>query len=304
MNLPDHFSQTIHGTFGEVGRRWLADLPMLIDECARRWSLTVLSPVENLSYNYVAPAVSEDGTAVMLKIGVPRDELHTEMASLELCNGSGAVKLLTSDPEWGVLLLERLQPGTSLVEMFPHHDGKATRIAAAVMREFWQPVPHDHAFPTVYDWSFGVKRLRQAFNGDVGPFPKRLVEQAEALFAELLPSMDDVVVLHGDLHHDNILSAGQDSWLAIDPKGVIGEPAYEAGALLRNPLPAVYSFPNLHQLCARRVDILAETLGLDRQRLIGWGIAQALLSSWWDFEDNGEWRNGLLIADALSSAYV
>ena len=299
MHLPDHFINTIHNTFGEAGRQWLTDLPLLIDRCADRWSLTVSPPVPNLSYNYVAPAVRDDGTAVMLKINAPHDGRRTEMASLALCNGAGAVQLLASDLEWGAMLLERVQPGHSLVSMFPQNDDEATRIAGLVMRQFWQPVPHDHPFPTVYDWSFGLKRLRQQFDGGVGPFPQELVTRAEALFAELLPSMDDVVVLHGDLHHDNILAAQRQPWLVIDPQGVIGEPAYEVGALLRNPLPAIYSYPDLRQLTVRRIDILAETLALDRQRLIGWGMAQAVLSSWWDFEGNDDWRDGLLIADIL-----
>jgi streptomycin 6-kinase len=127
-----------------------------------------------------------------------------------------------------------------------------------------------------------------------------LVETAEGLFAELLSSMDELVLLHGDLHHYNILSAEREPWLAIDPKGVVGEPAYELGAWLRNPVPHVFSWPDARQVTARRVDQFAELLGLDRQRIIGWGIAQAVLSAWWDYEDVGRgWEDVLACAEWL-----
>jgi streptomycin 6-kinase len=144
----------------------------------------------------------------------------------------------------------------------------------------------------------GLQRLRAEFGGGGGPFPARLVEQAETLFAELLASAAEPVLLHGDLHHQNILAAEREPWLAIDPKGLIGEPAYEVGALLRNQLhmPADTS-----GLLARRVDQFAGELGLDRQRLLGWGLAQAVLSAWWDYEDHGHgWEKPLACAEVLA----
>jgi streptomycin 6-kinase len=121
------------------------------------------------------------------------------------------------------------------------------------------------------------------------------------LFAELLGSSAEPVILHGDLHHNNILRDG-DAWLAIDPKGVLGEAAYETGALLRNPASRIAITPNLPQLLARRVDLLAEQLDLPRDRLAAWGEAQAVLSAWWTIEDGGpdrDWQQALRIADAL-----
>src|SRR4029079_19726764 len=102
-----------------------------------------------------------------------------------------------------------------------------------------------------------------------GPFPTSLVEQVEALFAELLASAAEPALLHGDLHHGNILADGPRSWRANDPKGLVGEPAYEAGALLRNPLPELLAWPDPARVQARRIDILADRLGIDRARLRG-----------------------------------
>jgi streptomycin 6-kinase len=244
--------------------------------------LTVAPPVPNLSYNYVAPAVRSDGMEVILKLGVPSLELRTEVAALWLYDSRGSAMLIDTDPDQGYLLLERLRPGTPLADLAD--DEQATAIAAEVMRQLWRPVPHDHPFPTVAHWAAGMQRLRAEFGGGTGPFPARLVEMAERLFADLLGSMDAPVLLHGDLHHWNILAAQRRPWLAIDPKGIVGEPAYEVGALLRNRLEAA---PDVKRLTARRVDQLAEALGFDRARLLSWSLAQAMLSAWWSYEDHG-----------------
>ncbi len=104
------------------------------------------------------------------------------------------------------------------------------------------------------------------------------------------------MLLHGDLHHDNILAAERAPWLALDPKGVAGEPAYEVGALMRNPRPQPA------EVLARRASILAEVLDIDRQRILGWSFAQAVLSAWWNIEDQGHgWEGAIEVAERLST---
>jgi streptomycin 6-kinase len=117
--------------------------------------------------------------------------------------------------------------------------------------------------------------------------------------------MAEPVLLHGDLHHFNILAAERQPWLALDPKGVVGEPAYEVGALLRNPYPEFLTWPNLDRVLARRVNQLAEELGFDRERLVGWGFAQAVLSGWWSYEDHGHgWESGIALAELFARLRV
>ena len=89
--------------------------------------------------------------------------------------------------------------------------------------------------------------------------------------------------------------------MAIDPKGVVGEPAYEVGALLRNPLPQLLRSGSARRTLARRVDLLSERLSIDRARLLGWGLAQAVLSAWWTIEDHGSgWEPAIAVAEVLS----
>ena len=297
--LPAGLARTISEVHGEAGMEWLRRFPSLIRDCERRWSLKIALPFPQLSYNFVAPALRQDGMEVVVKLGVPNPELTREIEALQFYAGRGAVQLLDADPEQGLLLLERLQPGTLLSLLTD--DVEATSISASVIRQLWRPAPAAHHFITVNDWAAGLHRLRQRFGGTTGPLPANLVERAEAIFADLLNSMTDPVVLHGDLHHDNILAGHRQPWLAIDPKGVIGEPAYEVGALLRNPMPQLLKVLNLERVLARRADQLAHELELDRGRIVGWGFAQALLSAWWSLEDHGSgWEPAIACAHVLA----
>jgi streptomycin 6-kinase len=282
--LASGFARTMISLYGDKGVEWLDRLPDLIAEYEWRWSITVGSPVDDLSYNYVAPAVDRDGRALMLKLGVPNPELLTEIEALQIYDGRGCVRLLAADRGQGALLLERLEPGVALGACVDD-DEQATSIAAGVMQRLWRPVPPEHPFPSVARWAAGLDRLRKRFDGSTGPLPGALVVQAEGLFRELIASMGEPVLLHGDLHHDNILAAEREPWLAIDPKGVVGEPAYEVGALLRNPFPEILSMPQPARILDRRVDQLASELGFDRGRILGWALAQAVLSAWWCLED-------------------
>lgn len=284
--IPDDFRETMVALCGEDGRAWLNRLPAILARCSKQWGITFDEPFQSLTYNYVAPAMRRDGTRAIIKASPPEGEFAVQSAALRLFDGHGITQLLECDDENDIMLLERLLPGTTLRDM--EDDERATSIVAAVMKQLWCPVPDDHPFPTVQDWGKGFKRLRQYYNGGCGPFPRKLLEEAETLFAELNASMTETVLLHGDLHHDNILEAQREPWLAIDPKGLVGEPAYETGAWLRNWLPDLLQQPQPERILARRIDQFAAELGFDRARVRGWGLAQAVLSEWWTIEDFGE----------------
>jgi len=215
QSLLEDFTQRVRDTFGQAGIKWIHHFPTLLKEISERWSLTLLPPFDNLSYNYVVPVIRKDGTQAVLKLGVPNKELTTEIEVLHLMQGRGTVQLFESDHELGALLLERLIPGRPVLELAD--DEAATSIALQWMEQGWEPVPEGHSFPTVSDWAKGFQRLRNEFEGTTGPFPEDLVFKAERVFQDLLGSMSDPVLLHGDLHHWNILSAEREPWLAIDP---------------------------------------------------------------------------------------
>ncbi len=301
LPLPADFVQNIEHSFNKEGKAWLLALPSLLDEAAQRWDLTLGKPFM-LSYNYVCAAKRADGEDVVLKVGVPNPELTSEIEALRLYDGLGAARLIDSDAEKGLLLEERLQPGTMLLEA--PDDARATEIAAGVMRSLWRPAPapllsphflrnsaknggmKGGGFIRLEDWfNDGFREYHRAF-GSVGPLPRKIMETAEGLVADFFAEREPPVVLHGDFHHYNILKSGED-WKVIDPKGVIGPRGYEVGPLLINPFDGRLRGPHAKSIIARRFDILSEQLGMDRSRIRGWGIAHAALSACWDLDEQG-----------------
>jgi streptomycin 6-kinase len=300
LTLPLKFVATVRSTFGAAGEDLLRDLPTIVAECKARWNVELFDHFSNLSFNYVVPGKLGDGTEVVLKIGVPENkELLTEMAALRLFNGKGVVRLIDAAPEKGVFLLERVLPGVPLTR--EPDDSVATRVAAEMMRNLRLSAPPQHSFPSVAKWFEGLQRLRNRFNGGSGPFPAELVSLAEDLSTQLLESAPAAVVLHGDLHHDNILSSERDGWLAIDPKGVVGEPCYEVGTFMRNPIDLFSNPSEAAATVERRFRIFSEVLGFDEGRMAAWAFSQAVLSGFWCLEDSGDgWEPFILCAETLA----
>ena len=221
---------------------------------------------------------------MVLKIGVPDRELTSEMCAIRLFNGQGCAPMLAVDEEKGMFLLERLLPGMML-ETWPDDDA-STRVAADLAKRIQRPVPAGLPLIRLEDWFARLDGVRQKFGGSSGPFPKELFERVEALIPGLFQTSSPPVVMHGDLHHFNILSSGS-GWLAIDPKGVIGPPEFECGPLLINPYPSFPYLPDAQRRTSRRIAILSEHLGFPRQRIRDWGMCFAVLSAWWNMLPDG-----------------
>lgn len=298
LELKDSYIQRVRGAFGIVGTEWFKSLPSILEQILLKWDVTVLEIFADLSYNFVAKVVHKDGTQYVLKLGPPHKELFTEMEALKLFDGRGSVKLINADNELGALLLELLEPGKPIINL--EDDESATQIAGQVMGQLWLRDFEASKFPTVAYWGSGFERYKKMLSGGNGSFPKKWIAIAEGLYSDLVSTMDESVLLHGDLHHWNILSAQRQPWLAIDPKGVIGEPAYEIGAWLRNPFPFILSegFPD--RVILRRASQLSEQLGFDRDRILAWGAAQAVLAAWWSYlENQEEWKSWLEVAKII-----
>ncbi len=308
MNLPPEFIHNIEGTFGEAGKQFLTNLPSAIDEASQRWGLTNVQPVPTLSFNFVAFA-ERGADRVVLKMGVPDRELKSEMAALRLFNGEGACRLLDSDEEKYWMLLERLKPGIMLLSL--EDDETATHIAAEVMQKIWRSVEQVEAlhatslqnFIRLSDWFDGLKKLRATFGDGTGPFDEKLVARVERSVKDFFAENHMPVLMHGDFHHFNVLSSER-GWLVIDPKGVIGPACYEVGPLLINPWGDFVNRSNCRQLTQRRIAILHEHLGFERERIREWGIAYSILSAWWSMESNSDWQHTVNFAKLLAELPV
>jgi streptomycin 6-kinase len=317
LKLPPEFISTITNTFGADGERFIVNLPALIDDASARWRLTNIQPVSNLSYNFVAFAEMPSPLAplprgegnVVLKIGVPRDELTSEIEALRLFDGEGACRLIDADKAKGFLLLERLHPGVMLATL--DDDDEATRIAAELMTRIWRrglDAPSASAsgcstsrfkFIRLSDWFDGLIRLREMFGGVTVPLEEKLVERVERSTKEFFAENHMPVLMHGDFHHFNILSSER-GWLAIDPKGVIGPAGYEVGPLMMNPWGSLSEGIESRRRVRRRVDILHGQLGFERERILEWSLAHAVLSAWWRIEDNTGWEYPMAFAALIA----
>ncbi|MBA3813321.1 MAG: phosphotransferase [Alphaproteobacteria bacterium] len=212
-------------------------------------------------------------------------------------DGQGAARLLQA--EGRATLLERVIPGTHLSEfLIKGQDDQATHILCNVIEKLHSNQKFSGAYPTLEKLQEGFEKYLQS--GDT-QIPLALVKEAHFIYKKLVGSQETPILLHGDLHHDNVLYDEKRGWLAIDPKGYVGEPCYEVGAMLRNPLncPPIAQNP---ERIRTRVSIICERLNFDRERVIGWAFSQAVLSGIWSVEDgeSPEWSMGAAMAFKMS----
>jgi streptomycin 6-kinase len=281
LQASDRLTRTALSWCGEeAARPWLAALPELADRYTRRWGLTVerqVVPGGALSMTLLVRL--PDATPAILKLGfVDRYTAH-EATALALWDGRGAVRLLDADAEHGALLLERLHADVSLRSLA---EDRAMLEAVEVLRRLWIPVPGEHGIDLVGDraghWARSIPRRNAELGGPCAP---ELVDEAVRLCHELGPGDGDPVLLHTDCHHGNVLAGTRAKWLAIDPRPMIGERAFDLGALVRDRVATVVADPRPQALVRRRVMTLSRSLDLDAERVRGWSLVQALALGLW-----------------------
>jgi streptomycin 6-kinase len=246
---------------------------MTLAEYIARWQLTPDgAPIETMS-SMLQPVV-RDGVPAMLKVVRAHSDEH-DQAQILIHWGTPAVRVLEHDRD--ALLMERLAPGTALTDVTD--DDEATRIWCGIVAALHQrPAPH---------WPHSVEAAGESFERPWpthARLPHELIAHAHREYTTLCATeAKPRVLLHADLHHGNILRAA-DGWRVIDPKGVCGELAYEAGAWLRNPSLAACE----PAVVERRVRLITAQLDLDGERVLRWCFAQGVLSALWCLEDSGE----------------
>jgi streptomycin 6-kinase len=280
--VPPALERNVTATWGAAGAAWLRRLPAALADLARDWELQLGEPFE-LSYHWVCRVRTALGEPAVLKLGVPgTDHLSVEAAALVGWAGKGAVRLLRFDRVRAALLLERALPGTAVSNLVPDADELATAAAVEVLRRLHAAPPPAEGVPTLETRLAELEAHLARFPGD-RPLPRDLVVRACGLGRELCASAPSARLLHGDLHHDNVLRAEREPFLAIDPHGVVGDPGYDAGAWLYNPDPPVRAGALL-ALVPARLEQLADGLGQPLDRVTAWGFVQAVLSAVWSAE--------------------
>ncbi len=254
------------------GRTWLSGLPAALDACTAMWDLRVGDAFADSWVSLTLPATTRDKREVVLKIQYPDPESDTEADALRLWDGDGAIRLIAENREHRALLLERCVPGHHLSTAGPD---VALAVVTGLLPRLWvAPVgPFRSLSDEVERW---IANLPGEYERAGEPFEQSMLLDVVAILFELASSQGEQVLLHQDLHGDNVLRARREPWLVIDPKPLVGEREFGLSPIIRSA-----ELGHSKELVMYRLDRLSGQLGLNRERARLWAAGQAVA---WGFE--------------------
>jgi streptomycin 6-kinase len=274
ITISDMLRRTIE-QFGDEGSAWLDALPGTIARLEADWDVRVGHPFELAGVSYAAEATRGSGKRVVLKVPIPHDEAEHEADALRVWNGVGAVELLELDEDTGSMLLEACEPGVRLSEAAAPDE--VSTIGGEMLRTLHRDPPAGHPFTSLSDamtrWA-GLTRERVRTIGDRAKIV--LVDEGAELLESLPAASDRQVLLHGDYHHWNVLSAVREPWLVIDPKPMVGDPTYDSAQFLGNRYGT--RGPDEFEGELRR---FAAGAGFDELHVLRWCFARECENSQW-----------------------
>jgi streptomycin 6-kinase len=250
---------------------WLERVPQLLSECVEEWDLRLGEPYVQGAAGYAVRA-ERGGAACVLKLIYPHREAEHEAEALRVWNGDGAVELLAHDEARWAMLIERCEPGTLLAHADPD---TALDVLIALLPRLWKHV--GEPFRALADEAtWWLEELPSDWERAGRPFERDLLDEVMRTLRELPASQGEQVLLHQDLHTDNVLAAQREAWLVIDPKPLVGERELNVAPIVRD-----YVLGHSREGVVHRLDRLCEELELDRERALGWTVAQTVA---WMFE--------------------
>ncbi|HQS83569.1 MAG: hypothetical protein B7Y25_02010 [Alphaproteobacteria bacterium 16-39-46] len=266
------FKSNIITLYENCRNNWDKDLSKRLQEIETDWELSDLKPFHNLRSNAVFYGFQR-GVPIVLKLGND-NELSREATALKAFEGFGVVRILNQ--KQNALLMEHILPGVTLKSYFPDQDLEAIQIVGDVLKKLHLASFSEIQFPSLETW---LKNLDKAW-----PLPTRLLEKGRRLRDNLLHSSPPHVLLHGDLHSENILQ-NKTGWSVIDPKGVIGDPTYDVATFIRNPMEDLLNLEKAPQIILTRISEFSKKESFDPERLRNWCFVQSLLAWTWALED-------------------
>ncbi|MBO1753444.1 kinase [Actinotalea sp. BY-33] len=282
LALPDH---------GATWQPWLDGLPRLLEEVLGDWSLVPDGVPGHGECALAVPVRTEEGEPAVLKLGWPHEESDHEHLALQHWHGQGAVHLLTADPRRGALLLER----ASTTDLGSIDAVEACAVVGGLYRRLHRPaLPQLRALSGVAaDWAQRLVALPRD-----APVPRRLVEQAASL-ARTFARADgvDETLVHTDLHYANVLASTREPWLAIDPKPLAGDPAFEVAPLLWNRWAEVVATGEVRWAVQQRFWSAVDAGGLDPDRARDWVVVREVVMVLWCLEAADREGRSLTSAD-------
>lgn len=253
------------------------------------WGLDPAGPPVGTLHAWLQP-VGFAGAPAMLKVAQTEEERRGGKA-LAWFGGRGAVRVLRHDAE--AVLMDQLaddRPLAALAMRDRAGDLEACAIACAVAKRLHADQPRPpHGLVPLRRWFRDLEET--ASNSALQTLAWQMADR-------LLTNDREPRVLHGDLHHGNILHDPAHGWLAIDPKGLLGPRGYDYANLLRNPLDPMAAAPDRLAAVAARV---ADRAGLPLDEVLGWTLAHAVLSAVWSMSDRQSPDHSLAVARTAAS---
>ncbi len=283
------------------GAAWLRDVPVLVGAAARRWELTLGEPFGSGTAAWTAPARSASGLDGVLKVVFPHDEARDEALALRAWGGRGAARLVADDRPGWCLLLERVRPGQPMSGA-PEPVEDLLLAAAHVHATLTEVPPVGDTTRPGWDellarvpsmagvcarWADLIEERAGRAAGLVVGLDRGLVRQAVALLRELPTTAAGQVVAHGDLNPGNLLRGPHGTWLAIDPKPLGGDPAYDLWPLL-SQLGDPFRLDDPAPVLGARTVLVAGAAGLDPARVAAWATAREVEEALWEWDVAGD----------------
>lgn len=272
--------ENITNIHGDEGYEWIKNLPNMVEVLTAHWQLSQISPVDNMTYNYVAKAITKTYQPVVLKISCDKKSGDHEKHALIYFDGNASVRLLDHNEKYHAMLLEQAIPGISLKSFYPAQIEYVMNCYASTMNKLHGKIlPSKHPYCHISEWLKAIDRLT------ADEFPAGMLDQAVHMKNELLATIQQEVFLHGDLHHDNIIK-NNNEWVTIDPKGIVGDPEFEIAAFDFIHPDEFHLKTEIKDLFDKRIDLLAEKAKLNPERIKNWVFVRLILSAAWSIEDN------------------
>lgn len=252
---------------------WLTSLPTVIEALCVKWQIKLEPTIADTWMTVVLFGTSPALGPVVMKSSPNTIDVVAQARAFEIGVGNTIPRLYDLDLAHGVMVMERIVPGTELRHV-AMDDDVATRIGAETLRTFWRPVsevegfiPQRRVMQPLFDWTPQPERIDTS-----------LVVQAQQLAVSLLERSTQTCLVHGDFHHWNVLQRRSGAWVIIDPIGIVGDPASDIARWMHNP-PEIAAREDFLDVAARRISIWADVTGIDADDLASWALVGNVLNA-------------------------
>ncbi|MFT5376667.1 MAG: streptomycin 6-kinase [Candidatus Latescibacterota bacterium] len=285
-DIPDFPARMIKHASREDRKPWLAELPEILKGCREKWGLTLGRAVDEIKGNFVGFVMLPNGDEAILKVVLPDADLTAQMEALAIYEGRGINRLIDLDEDLGAMLLERLHPGTMLAS-HPNREEHPEITGRILVDLHKTPPPATHNLSHFQDWmNEAFRDIRNCSDLERSRPYLEQMPRAQGIMDTLRAPEEPQLLLHGDLHHWNILSDESRGWMAIDPGGVIGASCLDVGRFIVNAVgfDDNPSKSEMRETLLESIRILSDVLGESEERMFAGAFCDKITSSGWGFD--------------------